>query len=233
MWLRDYSRGEAAVVRSHLQMGDSQVGDQIAIQVENEPMLSDTFTVDVGRVLTLPTIGDVALRGVWRAELKSHLASNLQRFLRDPIINVRPLIRISIFGAVGQPGFYSVPGEALLTDVIMAAGGPTGRSVLSEVRVERGDQEFLSGRALQEAIVAGRTLDELRLRPEDRIFIPEHGGVEHTAFRNGDTLSPLGIFVAARIFEAARWRIRPAPISQLLVKHCFGYRDDPGVGRVP
>ena len=94
-------------------MGDSQVGDQIAIQVENEPMLSDTFTVDVGRVLTLPTIGDVALTGVLRAELKSHLASHLQCFLRDPIINVRPLIRISIFAAVGRPGFYSVSGEAL------------------------------------------------------------------------------------------------------------------------
>ena len=46
--LRQQARFEAELVRRRLDEGDFQVGDRILLSVENEPALSDTFTVDPG-----------------------------------------------------------------------------------------------------------------------------------------------------------------------------------------
>ena len=122
--LRERTRQEAELIQARLTLGDFQVGDRILLSVDNQPALSDTFLVDQGPVLTLATIGDVPLRGVLRSELKNHLTQYLGRFLRDPIVRSRGLVRISLMGAVYCPGFYTFPGEVILTDAIMAASGP-------------------------------------------------------------------------------------------------------------
>ena len=174
--LRRQTRLEAEVIRLRLAEGDFRVGDRILLTVESESTLTDTFTVDLGSVLTLPSIGDVPLRGVLRAELRAHLLTYLRQFLRDPIVRARPLVRVAVLGAVGAPGFYTVPGEALLTDVIMVAGGPATGANVEGIRVQRGDVRIWEGTALRQAVVAGLTLDQLNIQPGDQIVIPERGG---------------------------------------------------------
>src|SRR6266513_2333202 len=116
---------EAAVIRQRLVDGDFKVGDRVLLIVEGEPILSDTFTVGLGAALTLPTVGEVSLAGVLRCELQDYLARRLGQNLRDPVIHARAYVRLSIDGAVVRPGFYAIPAEALLSDALMAAGGPT------------------------------------------------------------------------------------------------------------
>ncbi len=174
--LRERTRQEAELIQARLTLGDFRVGDRILLSVDNQPALSDTFLVDQGPVVTLATIGDVPLRGVLRSELRTYLTQYLGRFLRDPIVRARGLLRISIMGAVGRPGFYTFPGEMNLTDVIMAAGGPAGNANIDAIRVERGDSRVWEADRLQRAIIEGRTLDQLNLRAGDRILIPEGGG---------------------------------------------------------
>ena len=174
--LRERTRQEAELIQARLTLGDFQVGDRILLSVDNQPALSDTFLVDQGPVLTLATIGDVPLRGVLRSELRTHLTQYLGRFLRDPIVRARGLVRISITGAVGRPGFYTVPGEMILTDAIMAAGGPAGNAKIDEIRVERGDSRVWEGDRLQQAMIEGRTLDQLNVRAGDRIVVPQGAG---------------------------------------------------------
>ena len=203
--LRERTRQEAELIQVRLTLGDFQVGDRILLSVDNQPALSDTFLVDQGPVLTLATIGDVPLRGVLRSELKTHLTQYLGRFLRDPIVRARGLVRISILGAVGSPGFYTVPGEVILTDAIMAAGGPAGNANIDAIRVERGDSRVWEGDRLQQAMIEGRTLDQLNVRAGDRIFIPQRtgglGGVQGTISTLTLLLSiPLTIFALVSIF---------------------------------
>ena len=174
--LRERTRREAELIQVRLTLGDFQVGDRILLSVDNQPALSDTFLVDQGPVLTLATIGDVPLRGVLRSELKNHLTQYLGRFLRDPIVRARGLVRISIMGAVGRPGFYTLPGEVILTDAIMAAGGPAGNANIDAIRVERGDSRVWEGHRLQQAMIEGRTLDQLNVRAGDRIVVPQRSG---------------------------------------------------------
>ena len=106
--LRTRAQHEAALIRQRLRNGDFHTGDRVFLEVEGDAALSDTFTVGEGRILTLPLVGDIGLEGVLRSELEPHLRRELGHFLRDPVVKARALIRISIFGEVGQPGFYVV-----------------------------------------------------------------------------------------------------------------------------
>ncbi len=173
--LRDRTRRQAELIRRRLDEGDFQVGDRIVLEVERQQVLSDTFTVDPGRTLTLPTIGDVPLAGVLRSELKQRVSEYLGTFLRESIVRASALIRITVLGGVARPGFYTFPGEALLTDAVMMVGGPAGNAKIDEMRIEREGARIWEGKPLQAAMVGGRTLDELNLRAGDRIFIPQRG----------------------------------------------------------
>ncbi len=203
--LRDRTRRQAEQIRRRLDEGDFQVGDRIVLVVEDQQVLSDTFTVDPGRTLTLPTIGDVPLAGVLRSELKQRVSEYLGTFLREPIVRASALIRIAVLGGVARPGFYAVTGDALLTDAVMMAGGPTAVAKIEEMQIEREMSRIWEGRLLQTAIAEGRTLDELNLRAGDRVFIPQRGrglgGGEATARTLSFLIAlPLTILGLVRIF---------------------------------
>ena len=173
--LRERARYEAALVRHRLQEGDFQVGDRILLRVDVEEALSDTFVVQEGRMLDLPEIGDVPLSGVLRAELEGHLTDYLARFLRDPVVRARSLVRLAVLGAVNRPGFYFLPSESLVDDALMTAGGPSTSANITDIRIERGEDPIWEGDPLQDAIVEGRTIDQLNLLAGDRILIPDSG----------------------------------------------------------
>lgn len=173
--LRERARQEADLVRNRLQQGDFQVGDRIYLRVERQPELTDTFTVSPGPVLILPTIREVPLAGLLRAELESHLEQHLKRFLVNPVVDATTLMRLFIEGGVTSPGVYMLPSETVVTDALMRAGGMTREAKLSAVRVERGAARIWEGEPLQRAITEGKTLDQLSLRAGDRIIVPEGG----------------------------------------------------------
>ena len=171
--LRDQALQSAQLVRNRLANGDFQVGDRIVLWVQGEPEMSDTLTVRSGRLVTVPVVGDVSLGGVLRAELQDHMSEQIGAFIRNPTIRTETLIRLLVQGQVGSPGFYLVPADRLLTDLLMLAGGPTATANLNDVRVERGNVRIWEGEALQAAIIQGRTLDHLNIQAGDRIMVPE------------------------------------------------------------
>jgi protein involved in polysaccharide export with SLBB domain len=174
------SRPEAALIRSRLETGDFQSGDRVFLHVEGETQLSDTFTVGPGQVLGLPRIGAVPLAGLLRSELPSQMEAYLARYLRDPVVQARSLLRILIEGDVGRPGYYAVPPDLPLADAIGAAGGLTSRAKANAIRVERGSGEIWGGELLREALGRGYSLDQLNLRAGDRVFVPTRGDAERT-----------------------------------------------------
>src|ERR1051325_79107 len=86
-----------------------QVGDRVLLHVEGDSALSDTFTVVAGPAIRLPDIGEISLAGVRRTDLESHLQHELSRYIKDAVVQARALIRVSVVGEVGHPGFYAVP----------------------------------------------------------------------------------------------------------------------------
>ena len=193
------SRAEAALIRSRLESGDFQAGDRIFVRVEGEPQLSDTFTVVPGPTLELPQVGAIALAGVLRSELQSRLQTHLAQYLRNPVVQVRSLIRIVVEGDVARPGFYAAAPQQPLSDVITAAGGFGQRAKASGIRVERGGEKIWSGAPLQEALGRGYSLDQLNLRAGDRLLVPSHGDT----FRTVSLLVtiPVAIYTLLHIFR--------------------------------
>lgn len=151
---------------------DFQAGDRILLRVEGDSALSDTFTVVAGPALLLPAIGEIPLAGVRRADLETYLTRELSRYLKDPVVHARALIRVSVLGEVVRPGFYAVPLDLVLADALMVAGGPTQDAKVDRLRILRGESSLWSGNRLQAAIARGATLEELGLRAGDGIDVP-------------------------------------------------------------
>src|SRR6266496_5337538 len=155
-----------------------QAGDRILLHVEGDSALSDTFTVVAGPTLRLPNIGEISLTGVRRTDLEAHLTRQLSRYIKDPVVQARALIRGSVVGEVTRPGFYAVPVDLVLPDALMLAGGATQLARVDRLLILRGSASLWSGTDLQAAIARGATLDELGIRAGDRIQVPPRGDPE-------------------------------------------------------
>ena len=174
--VREKARAEAALIRQRLTQGDFQVGDRISLVVEGEAALTDTFTVLEPRVLRLPVVGDVSMQGVLRSELESHLRASLAKFLREPVVQARSLIRLSLAGQVLKPGYYVMPSDMVLSEALMIGGGPGPNGKVAKLKILRGGEPIWEGDALQVALAEGRTLDQLNLRAGDQVVVPRTSG---------------------------------------------------------
>ena len=155
------------------QPDDFHVGDRIALTIEGPQTFSDTVIVRDGLILRLPNIGDIPMTGVKRSDVESYLTQQIGKFIRNPVIHATPLVRIAVLGQVGRPGFYTMPSDVLLSDVVMRAGGPTGSADLNRTVVRRSGQEVISREQVASALTAGMTLDQLHIAPGDEMVVGE------------------------------------------------------------
>ena len=168
---------EAATIRERLEYGDFRLGDRILFSVQGEADMPDTLIVAPGLIVEIPPLGEVSVEGVLRSEIRSHLTDEVSRFIREPVVRANGLMRVSVVGAVGNPGFFSMPAETVLGDAIMVAGGPSGNANLEAVQVRRGPTLLMEDEAVSEAFRQGMTLDQLNLQAGDQIEVPVRRGV--------------------------------------------------------
>jgi hypothetical protein len=173
---RSRIRAEADQIRSRLQYGDFRVGDRITLSVQGEEGVPDTVTVAPGQIIELPLFGEISVAGVLRSEIRAHLRDAFSRFITDPVVQASGLLRVSVLGSVGDPGFYTMPAETVLGQAIMIAGGPSGSANLEQVRIHRGPEQIMDGPTTRVALQQGLTLDQLNLQAGDQIEVPQRRG---------------------------------------------------------
>lgn len=169
--LRDARQAEADLIRKRLDDGDLYPGDVIAVQVLGDPQMTQSYTVTPRRTIQIPGIPDeVPVSGVLRSEIEDHLNTVIAKYVRNPTVWAEPLLRVSVFGAVGRPGYFIVPASMPLPDIIMQfAGGPAANADPKRGAIFRGDKEVVPGAAVDEAIREARSIDALNLQSGDRI----------------------------------------------------------------
>ena len=170
---RRRKRDEATRLRERLRDGDFQPGDQIVMEVQGEDSLNDTLTVRAGRQLQIPNFAPIALNGVLRSELSGFLTKELSRYLKSPVVRATSLIRIEVAGQVARPGYYAVPSDALVSNAVMLAGGPTPNGDLKRITIRRADSEVMDEETTQNAVRDGQTLDQLNIRAGDEVVVGE------------------------------------------------------------
>jgi hypothetical protein len=185
---REHHRVQGLRLRSRIRNGDFAAGDRIVLVVVGEAALTDTFAVRAGPALELPDLPPLLLNGVLRSELQQHLTRELGRFLRNPQVQAVSMLRVAVMGEVGRPGYYDVPADMLLSDVLMVAGGPVGTSDLKRARIRRGDDPVYSARSIQIALSGGMTLDALSLQSGDEFFIAPRRRTSWTAIIQATTI---------------------------------------------
>jgi protein involved in polysaccharide export with SLBB domain len=169
---RKAKRAELALIRERLTEGDFQVGDAINLVITGDTAYTGgPVQVSPGRVLSLRGLPDIPLRGVLRSELESYLTEQVGKYVRDPELKARPLIRLSVLGGVGKPGFYQLDADMLLSDALTTAGGIGNATNLKSSKILRDNEKIVDHTEFEKAISEGRSLDQLNLRAGDVIDV--------------------------------------------------------------
>lgn len=142
-------------------------GDVLRLRIWREPDLSGDFPIDESGSAILPRLGPTLVIGIPAVQLKQRLTAEYQKYLNNPSIEVTPLRRIAILGAVRNPGIYPIDPSVTLGQAPSVAGGamPDSKRNMIELRRNGG---IRSVDLKKQPALAG-----LPLSSGDQIYIPE------------------------------------------------------------
>jgi polysaccharide export outer membrane protein len=160
--------------------GELKAGDRIVLTVEDEEALTDTFTVTAGPAVDLPSIGVVSLAGVQRQDVTKHLTVAIGKHIKSPVVRAQTLVRVAVLGEVERAGYFALPADALVSDAINEAGGPSADAEMKKIQWTRRGKVLQQGTKFRNSIAAGRTLDEMGMEAGDEIMVPRRTDSERT-----------------------------------------------------
>jgi len=165
----------ADVIRQRLKYGDFFPGDRIQLVVVGDTAFSKSFSVRPDTTIELPNLDPISLHGVLRSELDGYLDQKLRRYLTNPDVQARSLLRLAVVGEVLRPGFYDLPPDAAASEVIVAAGGLSPAGDPQRTVVKRENNTLYTKYQVRQFYVDGASLDEMGLRTGDQFNVGRRG----------------------------------------------------------
>jgi protein involved in polysaccharide export with SLBB domain len=169
-------------------------GDIVRLRIWREPDLSGDFPVSESGQIVFPKIGPTNVTDVSADSLKRLLVSSYSAYLRDPSIEVTLLRRITILGAVRNPGLYPVDMTMTVSDAMALAGGaaPDGRANRVELR--------RAGEKVKIDLSAQTRLGDTPVRSGDQLYFPQRSWISRNPGVVAGTLTALtGLVVSLLI----------------------------------
>ncbi len=142
-------------------------GDLLRVRIYREPDLSGEYQVSERGTIVLPRLGEIELASWPIDSIRPRLTRAFAEYLRDPTIEVTPLRRIAVTGAVLRPNLYPVDPTMTVLDALALAGGAAPDGVRDRVELRRGT-ERLEARLDQSSSIA-----DLKLRSGDQLYVPQ------------------------------------------------------------
>ena len=163
----------ASAARAHAQgivqqsSASLRPGDSLRVRVWREPDLSGVFMVDEHGDLTFPRLGRRSVVNVPIDSIRARVQREYAEFVRDASVEITPLYRVRVNGAVRNPGLFTVDPTMSVGDAIGLAGGvsPEGRNGTVDL--------VRDGRRIATSISPSSRLVELALRSGDELYVPE------------------------------------------------------------
>lgn len=144
-----------------------QPGDAVRLRVYRDTALSGEFQVNENGDVVFPLIGRREVAGLSPDSLRSRLRDAYGQYLKDPVLDVTVLRRISILGAVRQPGLYPVDPTISLAEALATAGGVTPNADRDGIQLIR------NGRVIREELDRQTLLGQTPIQSGDRIYVTE------------------------------------------------------------
>ncbi len=153
-------------------------GDEIRITIWGKIDGQWTVVVDRDGNLTLPKVGIIGVTGLSFKELKETLLAEISKYYTGFDMNVSMgslrTMRVYIVGDAYRPGAYTVSSLSTLVNALFAAGGPSKIGSMRDIRVNRNGETIVHF-DLYDFLLNGDKSQDIRLMPEDVIFIPSIG----------------------------------------------------------
>ena len=107
--------------------------DLLEISVFGQDELNKTVRVSEDGKITFPLLGEVEVKGLTKVELEKKLSRLLEeKYLHNPQVTIfikeHQSKRVSVLGAVKNPGHYEILGRQTLLHIISKAGGLTNET---------------------------------------------------------------------------------------------------------
>ena len=147
-----------------------RAGDRLRIRVWPDSTLSGEFPVEQTGLVNLPVLGEVQADGVSLDQLRSQLRAGYAGAMRNPVVTVVPIFKVSVLGAVVRPGLYEITPTQGFWDVIGLAGGFRDDAKQENLRLMR-DEETVEINA-ETGIGDSGPLFDLSMQSGDRIVVP-------------------------------------------------------------
>lgn len=151
-------------------------GDLVRLKIWREPDLSGDFQVDEHGFSVFPKIGQVHVSDITTDSLRKMLIGTYSQYLKDPSIEVTMLRRVTVIGAVKNPGLYPVDPTMSITDVLALAGGADPTGMQDKVDVIRG------GNKQRVKYTQKTSVSSLAIRSGDELFLPERSWVSRNGY---------------------------------------------------
>jgi protein involved in polysaccharide export with SLBB domain len=154
-------------------------GDELMIRGSGTIDIDFRATIDRNGMISIPTIGSVALAGVKAGEAQNVIRAAVGRLYKGVNVNVSfgqlRAITVYVVGQANHPGTYTVSSLSTLVTALFASGGPNANGSMRHVQVKR------AGRVVAELdlyafIAKGDKSADIKLQDGDTIFIPQAGG---------------------------------------------------------
>lgn len=177
-------------------------GDVLDMQIANSPDLSSAQPIRVEGVITAPFVGDVKVAGLTPTQIRDKLAVLLTPYITDVSVQVIPIsIQSKVIyvystdrlgGLIG--GSVPVGGDMTLIDLITILGGVSPGADDCHVKVTRGDPRHPKTLNInvRDIILNGYTAGNIRMRPDDMVYMPPAFYAKVTQFLNQVT-SPIRV----------------------------------------
>ena len=153
-------------------------GDTIKIDVWGKFEGNWTVVVNSDGNISLPKTGVFGVTGLSFTQLKELLFKKLSKFYTGFEMNVSmgPLrtIQVYVVGNVQRPGAYTVSSHSTIINALFEGGGPSKTGSMRNIQVKRSGKTVVTF-DLYDFLLQGDKSKDLRLMPEDVIFIPPIG----------------------------------------------------------
>lgn len=153
-------------------------GDRIKIIIWGSVQGEYNLTVDRNGQIDIPKVGVVHVSSLTYRQLREVLDREFARQFTNFQMNVTldnlRTIQIYMVGQARFPGSYAVSSLSTLVSALFAAGGPNKSGSLRNIQVRRAGK-VVANFDMYDFLLRGDKSKDIRLQPEDVIFIPPIG----------------------------------------------------------
>lgn len=158
-------------------------GDLLVLVISGEVELVHNLEVTRDGFVLVPQVGQLYVSNLTMSQLKQVLRTRLGNAYSgirtgstqfDLTIARLRTNQVFVVGEVVQPGAYQLASVATVLNALYAAGGPTERGGMRQVKVERQGQTVATF-DLYDYLLRGDTKADVTLEMGDVVFVPVHG----------------------------------------------------------